>query len=308
MGDQTINSILRLTTEGNSLFGTYENQTMDANIVDGKIDNGAVSFRFEAEVDGSEVEAKFAGKVSGDEIKGTVNLSLAGEDYGEFDWNPSRFVGKDEVVGTWEFRFTAADGNEYTPVLTIKEDNGKVFGEIGGEGESAKIESIEIKDNQFTFDYSTDYQGSELNLTYKCSPVGHHLSGICEFELQGETGEFDIAAKRRHLSRAASEMLGTWEFEIQTPEGQNTAILSLSDDNGELAASLTGDGNQFELSDVKLDKKGLRFGFKNEHSGMSVDLFWLTNLDSDGKMTGTLTFDADGNTGDIPLSGKRRVD
>ncbi|MFK7736168.1 MAG: hypothetical protein AB8B50_09080 [Pirellulaceae bacterium] len=306
VGDQENSCELRLEVEGEKVTGTYKDLNVETEIAKGTFKNGELNLFIEAEVQGTDISAELSGKVSDASIKGRAIVDVQGERYGEFDWEPKRSVGKEEVIGTWDFKFTAADGNDYQPVVKITEKETKLVGTISAGGEQEQIDEIKLTDAAFSFAYTADYNGSDLELTYMCSPRGNALTGKINFDVDGNTGEFPIKAERRALSRDAKRMLGIWEFEMETPVGANTSILTLSEVDGKLQATLTGNGQQFEPKHVGVKNGRLRFDFVNEHDGMKVQLDWESKLKEDDTMEGTMQFDAEGNTGEIAMTGKRQ--
>ena len=304
--NQDLECELRLEVDGKKVFGTYKDPNVETEIKNGSFADGKIQFSIEAEVDGAEISAELMGEVQENAIKGKAIVDVDGERYGEFDWEPKRFVGNQEVVGTWDFKFTAADGNDYRPVLKVTEKGGKLVGVLSAEGEEEDIGRISLNGTVFSFGYTADYNGSDLELTYSCSPRGNELTGKIDFEVEGNTGDFPIKATRRALSRDAKRMLGTWEFQMETPVGANTSILTLEEVEGKLKATLTGNGKQFEPKHVGVKNGTLRFDFVNEHDGMKVQLDWESKLSDDDTMTGTMQFDAAGNTGEITMEGKRQ--
>lgn len=303
---QTINSVLTLEAEGKEVTGSYKDQNIEAEIEEGKFEDGKLSFEMSAELQGQDLHAAFVGKVADATIDGEVSLEYDGEQLGDYDWTPDRHVGNEQVVGTWNFEFTDPQGTKYTPALVVEEKDGKLGGVISVGNDEFEVESLKITDNSVTFNYTGDYNGNDIDLSYDCQPRGNKLTGKLDYDLNGNTGEIKVTAVRKQLSKQERALLGEWHFALTTPDGQErTSVLTLSDDAGTLAAKLKGDGKEFEVENFRLEEGEILFDFTNNHDGLIVDLSWSSKLEGD-KMKGEIWFDADGNTGEVPLDGTRK--
>jgi len=227
---------------------------------------------------------------------------MNGESVVTKEWNAKRHVGIEEVVGTWNFDFTAPDGTNYQPTLVLSKKQGKLQGELSGNG----LKEIELKDNKVTFETQVNYSGAPMQLTYVCEPRGNEITGILKYDVQGNSGEFDISAKRKALSPKVKAMLGAWNFEFTGPDGiDRKSLLTLMDKGGELDATLETDGTEHDVQELKADGSAVSFEFVVEHDGLVVELSWESEMAGKNEMEGTLSFDVDGNVGDIPIEGKR---
>ncbi|MEM7478584.1 MAG: hypothetical protein AAF483_26675 [Planctomycetota bacterium] len=307
MQGQIINSKLDLEVDGEKVTGTYSDQNIEAEIKNGKFKDGMLNLEMTTTVQGSDVEVKWEGKVSSDWIEGSASLAVGGQAMGEIEWAPKRFVGPAEVVGTWNFEFTAADGNDYSPTLVVSNKGGKVSGAMTFNGEAIDVEDVKLEKNTLSFSYTMDYDGSALALTYICKPRGDALSGSIEYSVDGESGEFDIKATRKRLSKALRALVGEWEFTLTTPDGITLMpIMTVSDKAGELDVKLARGDESYELKNVAVKDGSLTFSFTTEHDGADLSLDWSSKLSGKDSMTGTLEFDAGGDFGEIELEGERK--
>lgn len=308
MQGQTINSVLRLEVDGEKVTGTYSDQNIEEEIEDGKLKDGKVSFNMITEVNGTDIYVEWEGKVADDTIEGSVALEAGGQKMDGVDWKAQRYVGTSEVAGTWNFVFTAADGNEYKPVLTVVDKSGKLSAKfVGDDNEEAKVKNLKLADNSLTFDLTLDYNGSELELTYNCKPRGNEITGTIDYSVGGNTGDFEIKATRKVLAKALRPLLGSWDFSMVTPDGVTvTPVLTLSDNGGDLAVKLVNDGESYELENVAVKDGELSFDFTTEHDGNEIDLSWKSKLAGKDAMKGTVEFSIGGESGVIESSGKRQ--
>lgn len=307
MGEQTINSVLQLETEGGKLSGVYRNQRIETAIENAQLKGDTLSFEVRAEVRERKLVAKFSGKLSRDEISGSVELEVDGQNRGPIDWTANRFVGPDEVVGTWSFDFTSPDEVRRTPVLVITNHDGKLSGEISDDTGGTPVRNLKISESSFQFDLTLNMGDNDLELTYICHPQGNQLTGNLEYTIGEESGDFEIKATRKHLARELRELLGEWQFSMVTPEGNGReATLTLTDNQGELAAQITSDELELTIDNPVYEDGKLTFEFENQHDDLTVKLSWSCHLVSDDEMSGTIAFDANGNTGAIDMTGKRK--
>ncbi len=309
IGGQTINSSLELETEGKQLWGTYKDQNVEAEIENAEVDGRNIWFELNVEVQGAELTAKFNGEIDDEEIEGSVEVWINGEESGEFDWLAKRDVSAAQVVGSWEFEFTSPDGVDHSPTLVVSEKGKELVGTLSdGDGAAeVLVKNFQLVDNQFSFELMTKYEGSNLDLKYICRPQGNKLTGMLEYDLEGNSGEFEIAARRRALPRSVRAMLGTWEFKVTDPDGiQHNPVLTLADDSGKLAAKLNSEILQLDIQDPQVNDGELTFKFTSDHGGEGVELTWHSRMDGADKMSGKLEYDAGGETGELDLTGERR--
>lgn len=308
MQGQTINSVLHLEVDGEKVTGTYSDQNIEEKIEDGTLKDGKVSFNMITEVNGTDIYVEWEGQVGKDAIEGTVALEAGGQKMDGVEWKAKRYVGTSEVAGTWNFVFTAADGNEYKPVLTVVEKSGKLSAKfVGDDDEEVKVENLKLVDNTLTFDLTLDYNGSELDLTYNCKPRGNEITGTIDFSVGGNTGDFEIKASRKVLAKSLVPLLGSWDFTMVTPDGVTvTPVMTLSDNAGELAVKLVNDGESYELENVSVKDGELSFEFTTDHDGNEIDLTWKSKLAGKDAMKGTVEFDIGGESGVLESSGKRQ--
>lgn len=307
IGEQTIRSVLHLESDGKQLQGKYQDQNIETAIQNGEVDGRNVWFEFTAEVQNVQLLAKFSGELSDTEIDGSVKLIVDGEDRGEFDWMASRFVGNKEVLGTWNFEFTSPDGVEHRPVMVITEKDGELAGTMSANGNMLEVESLKTEDNVLSFEYTIDYGGRKLGVRYHCDPRGDRISGTLVYNLEGEIGDFEIEATRKTLPRKIRALLGPWQFSMTGPDGvERKPVLKLIDQGGQLVAKLSSDKLEVTVDDPAIDGDKISFDFTNQHEGQTVRLKWTCQAVGDNEMKGTLQYDADGNTGEVDISGKRK--
>lgn len=309
MGDNIIESVLTLEKIGDEVTGTYRDQNVTVAIKDAEFKDGKLSWRIDPQVRGMKILAEFSGKVDLDSIDGDVGIEVDGGSFGDFDWDAKRFVRPEDVVGKWDFEFTADDGNTYKPLLVVKHVRDQLTATVGNDEGQVEIKTIALKDNTLSFGYTIDYNGSPLKLQYECKPRGNVLTGTMQYEVEDASGQNTVVARKRQLSKTLRKLVGNWKFVMSTPEGDQTADLTLSPDGDELEAKLDGQQGAVELVDFEVTDDGvIQFEFTVEHSGIEVHNTWESKLAGSDEMEGTITYDFEGQEGAIDFTGKRSSD
>ncbi len=308
VGGNQINSVLRLQSNGEKLTGSYKDENIEVDITNGEVEDGNLWFEFNSEMQGTAFTAKFSGEFFDPEIEGEIEIFVDGNEEFAFEWEPTRSTENSDVVGDWDFVYTAPDGVEYKPTLSVKEDGGKLVGNISADSGSLPVENLKLKDHELTFDYSIKLNGSDLDLHYICKPRGNKLTGVLEYSLGGNEGDFDIVATRQTLGKEMSALVGSWRCSVTGPNGEERhPILELKENGSTLAGSVTIDGNVTELSKIELKDGVVVFAFDFSHDGVDVELTW--NVKAEGnKLTGAVEFSANGEQGEIDLTGIKQDD
>src|SRR5262249_21009612 len=77
------------------------------------------------------------------------------------------------LVGTWDLKFTAPDGNEHAPTLVLSRDGDRLKGalhKLAGADLAAK--NISLKGGELTFEVNGTHEGAPYTLTFKGKPEG----------------------------------------------------------------------------------------------------------------------------------------
>ncbi|GAB5404981.1 MAG: hypothetical protein Aurels2KO_32120 [Aureliella sp.] len=305
----TIHSELQLHTDGDKLTGSYKDENVSAEITDGGFDDLNVWFDMEVELNGAEIDIEFSGEYDADSINGTIEASINdGEETGEFDWAARRETRPQDVAGEWQIEFDAPDGVTYSPALVVKEKSGKLSGIMKSEEGEIEIEKIELKDHAFTFAYTVDYQGAELDLKYKCMPRGHKIGGVIEYSVDGNEGEMEFEGNRNVLEKQLLALVGTWKCSTIGPDGvEREPVLTTMVKDGKLVGTLKSDEIDLEIKEIKLEDGQAVFPFSMEAEAQTITLVWKCKADGD-KLVGTIDFDLGNEQGTIDVDGKRQAD
>ncbi len=72
-------TILQLTQDGGKLTGSYTNEFGKAEILDGSLKDGEITFKVKRELNGQPFILKYSGKLSGDKITGKCQFDVNGK-------------------------------------------------------------------------------------------------------------------------------------------------------------------------------------------------------------------------------------
>lgn len=306
VGEGTINSVLQLDVKGTKLTGRYRNEMHDVSISKASISGNEIQFEIAVEMEGSDITVKFDGTFTDATIDGDIEIYVDGQHEMELEWDAIRSTEPKDVVGTWNFVYTAPDGVEYTPALKVSLENGKLAGKISNDGDSLPVKSLKLNNHQLSFEYTIDYQGSDLNLVYDCKPRGNKLTGLLTYDVDGNTGDFEIVATRSQVNPRLAAIAGTWKCAATAPDGtEHTPELVITLDGKKAKGTVKGANIDVSFDDIKVENDEVLFGFTNEHDGVAVKLNWRVKTSGD-KLNGIIEFDVDGNTGEIKVEGERQ--
>jgi hypothetical protein len=303
-----IESVLMLHSDGEKLTGKYQNQMHSAEITEGKIDDINVWFSMTIETDEGDIEASFAGEFIDGELSGEIAIGRDGETM-EVPWEPKRFTRQEDVVGTWDFEFTAPDGNKYEPKYMISTNAGKLSGTVSANESSMDLKNVKLADNKLTFDYAIDYNGSDLALKYTCHPRGHKMVGSCSYSVDGNEGTFDVSGKKQVLAKQLQAMVGAWNCAVTGPDGIDyNPILTVQEEDGKLTGRIATNELDMAIKEIVLKDGKVTFDFTTEHENEgSVKLTWVCSVDGDD-LRGKVKFQVAGQDGEIDVTGTRIKD
>ena len=196
LGGNQIDGHLKLRANGKRVSGHYDDQNVDVEIADGRIDGDRLKCGFEAEAGGVEFEAIFEGKVAQDSIEGTITLAGDGRSY-DFPWTARRATESDDVVGDWDFAITAF-GREVESQASISLKGEKLAASYTNSlGNDMEVSSVTLKDNTLNFTAQGEYQGNDIELLFSGVPRGNSMSGTITVAAQGQEFEGTFDALRR---------------------------------------------------------------------------------------------------------------
>src|SRR5215212_9432188 len=125
---QTGETTLTLKQDGEKLTGNYTNQFGKAEITDGSLKDGDVTFKVKREFNGQAFVIKYSGKLEGDKITGKCEFDVNGETR-ELKWEAKRDNAKvAAATGNWNSALILSDGNRIEGTLKLKQEGDKLTG------------------------------------------------------------------------------------------------------------------------------------------------------------------------------------
>ena len=197
-----IESRLKLDRNGKTLSGTYDDQNVDADIENGKFDDGNITFDFTVDLEGNEITVSFSGQAEEDAITGQVDIG----EFGEFPWEAKRATEPRDAAGDWELEIVTPDGQTLTPTVKLQYRNKELSGlydsPLVGE---LPLSDVSLKDNMLKFTVRADLGGQEVVLDFSGKPRGSSLKGEVEYDFAGQTGTVEFDAVREKPKKKKEE-------------------------------------------------------------------------------------------------------
>jgi hypothetical protein len=136
LAGQNGETILKLKQDGEQLAGSYTNQFGKAEITDGSLKDGDITFKVKRELNGQAFLIKYSGKLSGDKITGKCEFDFNGQTRA-LEWEAKRDTANAAASGNWNTALILGDGNRIEGTLKLKQDGGKITGDtVKGKVES----------------------------------------------------------------------------------------------------------------------------------------------------------------------------
>ena len=192
----TIRTILKLNQDGDKLTGSYTNQFGKAEITDGSLKDGQISFKVKREFNGQPFIINYSGKLSGDRITGKCEFNVNG-DARALEWEAKRDTAKAVASGNWNTALILGDGNRIEGTLKLKQDGDKLTGvTIRNENETQILDG-KIAGDEITFKVIRDRDGRKVTAKYKGKINGDTVKGKVESDWSGDWQTLDWEGTRR---------------------------------------------------------------------------------------------------------------
>lgn len=183
---QTGETILKLKQDGEKLTGDYTNQFGKAEIMDGTLKDGDVSFKVKRELNGQAFVVKYSGKLSGDKINGKCEFEVNGETRG-LKWEAKRDAANAAAAsGNWNTALILGDGNRIEGTLKVKQNGDKLTGVLVRNENETEIQEGKIVGDEITFKTIRDRDGRKVTAKYKGKISGDTVKGKVESDWSGD--------------------------------------------------------------------------------------------------------------------------
>lgn len=198
LAGQTGDTILTLKQDGEKLTGNYTNQFGAAEITDGALKDGNVSFKVKREFNGQPFVVKYSGKLAGDKITGKAEFDANGEARA-LDWEAKREAAKSGAVaasGNWNTALIIGDGNRIEGSLKLKQDGDKLTGAAVRNETETPIEDGKISGDEISFKVVRERDGRKVTAKYKGKITGDTVKGKVESDWSGDWQTLDWEGTR----------------------------------------------------------------------------------------------------------------
>src|SRR5687767_8587687 len=121
LAGQTGETVLTVKQDGEKLTGSYTNQFGKAEITDGSLKDGDITFKVKRELNGQAFVIKYSGQLSRDKITGKAEFDVNGQTRA-LDWEAKRDTAKVAATGNWNSALILGDGNRIEGTLKLKQE------------------------------------------------------------------------------------------------------------------------------------------------------------------------------------------
>ncbi len=144
--------------------------------------------------------------------------------------------------------------------------------------------------------------GKMANVIVTDKPYFEEKSKVRHVFVDGIKYDNEVKEKKKSSGEEDASVIGTWSYTVETPQGNRTGVIDISDEGGSLSGTLTSNtsNEESELEDIEVDGKTLTFSYV---VNMGQDMTVNASLEVDGDaFDGNLSIAA---FGSFPVEGKR---
>lgn len=158
-----------------------------------------LSFQYTVPYEGSDLQLTYNCLPRGNKMRGEVQFSVDGND-GTIDIKAVKKTLDKRLlalVGSWKCSTVGPDGVERKPVLTAMVENGKLVGHLKSEEIDVKIDELKLDGDYVSFPFTNSHDGNTIDLVWKCKADGDKMTGIIEFDFDGNSGSIDVSGNKQ---------------------------------------------------------------------------------------------------------------
>lgn len=210
--------------------------------------------------------------------------------------------------GTWRWE---SDRNGETQKHELRIDSNEkneVTATYYGMIDGLKSTEGTIKGDKLVLEFDVERDNYAFKAKYDVTIKGDSASGTLYFESDQGSGDMPWEAKRGVMM---DDVLGTWQFEIETPDGEvvkPTLEITKDEEGKELVGKYTSQLiGELDVKTVKVEENNLIVTVTTEYDGNAIQVDYKGRAHGN-KMEGTLEYDFGGNTGEGEFIAKRKVE
>ncbi len=156
-----------------------------------------------------------------------------------------------DVIGTWNVTATSSSGRENKVQMVLKDEGGKLVGEMSDEQGSVALEELKIAGDELSYRIP-----ASKGIVVKLTVAGATMNGTFT-AADGATGK--VTASRAAAAKTVS-VAGHWNCEATSSSGREYKLqLDLAEEGGKLSGTITRADGSAAVDDAKLEGNNLSF-------------------------------------------------
>jgi hypothetical protein len=208
--------------------------------------------------------------------------------------------------GTWRWE---SDRNGDTVKHQLKLDVNKkeeVTGTYFGMMDGLKSKKGVIKGDKLVLEFDVERDNFAFQAKYEATIKGDKATGTLYFESDQGSGDIPWEAER---SVELSDVVGTWELELETPEGEiHEPSLTIKDKGKEFVATWDGkELGEFPVKDLKANAGKFSFTLTGDIDGNDFVAKCVTKP-MGSKFNGVMELEIGGDAIELEFAGTRKTD
>lgn len=205
-----------------------------------------------------------------------------------------------DPTGTWRWERTFND-NTAEFELKLNWDGKQLTGKYSAFDNTSDIEQTKLEKDQMSFLAKREINGNQFEVKFDGQVKPDELAGKINVDFGDGPQEFDWVAKRAVVPE---DVLGTWNLQIETPNGLIEPRLTITKEGDELHGAYVSPFGEREAKNVAVKDNTLTWEISGERDGANFKIVY-TGKPRGNSIEGTNEFDFDGNTGTMEFTGKR---
>ena len=131
-------------------------------------------------------------KIEGNDLSGSYRFE-GSNGAEEREWNATRKLTNEDVTGSWNLHIDGLDGVTYKPKASFELSNGVLVGTYDAASIDQRIPMSIVELDGDKLSFAVDQP--DLKLNYVGTVTAKSISGILEFDIQGNSGDVAFTGK-----------------------------------------------------------------------------------------------------------------
>lgn len=213
---------------------------------------------------------------------------------------PSKETKAVDPSGTWRWERDFG-GNKMEFQLKLNWDGKSLKGDYTSFDTTSPIENGKFSGNELSFSVHREFNGNAFEVDFAGQIRDDQITGTTKVEFGGEPREFEWQTTR---SVEPSDVVGTWKLRMDTPNGVIEPQVTFTQSDGKLQGTYKSVFGEREAKNVELKDNVISWEVSGETDDFTFKAVYEGKPRGD-KITGTNSFDFNGNTGSIEFTGQK---